>query len=362
VRIASFPDVLAWTATTERIGDDVFERYASRAYDGLGRSLARARAVNETRAVQTLTAVTGLEPESLERLTLAPETTSRLLRTTPGDGVIEFVDVSLRAELRRAGVAVDDESPCVSALGDYAWDPLGGERRTAPLDGIAVDFESPYADSIDLSGLDRETLPRRPAYSARERERTLRRCSDALALIDATSPEAAWFVRRFTAVLVLAQNPEQPDQFASGSNGMYIGRTFLMNVHREEVETERLVDALIHEAVHALLYMDELETPWLPRALRDARTDVRSPWSGRSLHVRQFLQACFVWYALVEFWAGALVAGTCDQVAAGDFLRRSATGFSASLLPALDPWRDDIAPELFGAVEEMRATVLDALG
>jgi HEXXH motif-containing protein len=311
-------------------------------------------------AARVLSRVQSLDGEALERLALAPEMTSRVGRPASQVSILPFIEQSVRAELRRAGTSVDAGEPCLSALGDYSCDAAGGERRAETLrGGIPLDFDSPYAATVDVAGLDRNVCPARPVYEASERRRIVDRSDAALRAIAGIAPEAAWFVNRFTKVLIVQRNLEEPSEFTSGSNGLYIGRTFLANAHLASVTVERLADALVHEAVHALLYMDELETRWLTAGSgHDAY--VRSPWSGRDLLLRQFLQACFVWYGLACFWSRAALVNVFDRREVLAFLRRTALGFHAPLADLLAPWEAIIAPELFAAATTMRSTIVDA--
>ena len=71
-----------------------------------------------------------------------------------------------------------------------------------------------------------------------------------------------------------------------------------------------IAEALVHEAIHSLLYMQERCHPWVPAELYAPVPRVVSPWRGRNLALRPFLQACFVWYGILQFWGKATTTGT----------------------------------------------------
>ncbi|MFJ9696303.1 aKG-HExxH-type peptide beta-hydroxylase [Kitasatospora sp. NPDC101183] len=90
-----------------------------------------------------------------------------------------------------------------------------------------------------------------------------------------------------------------------------------------------LMDAVLHEAVHGLLYMVEEQESWFTDPAAPWASSMRSPWSGRDLPLHSFVQACFVWFALVCFWREAEVEG------ADGMFRRAARGFEDGRLPAV---------------------------
>ncbi|WP_189278782.1 aKG-HExxH-type peptide beta-hydroxylase [Kitasatospora griseola] len=89
------------------------------------------------------------------------------------------------------------------------------------------------------------------------------------------------------------------------------------------------VDALVHEAVHGLLYMIEEQESWFTDRAAWRTSSMRSPWSGRDLPLHSFVHACFVWFALLCFWADAELDG------ADGMFRQASKGFESGRLPVL---------------------------
>jgi len=115
-------------------------------------------------------------------------------------------------------------------------------------------------------------------------------------------------IYKFTNVIVLKRQNYQSGNrhFFSSSDGYYIGRTVLGNV--ELVSPEILVDSIVHEAIHALLYMIDEKFQWQPSPEESDKigNKILSPWSGNKLSIRNYLQAIFVWYGLFNLWKFAL--------------------------------------------------------
>ena len=61
-------------------------------------------------------------------------------------------------------------------------------------------------------------------------------------------------------------------------------------------------DALVHEAIHAVVYRLELIEFLHLDDRASLAQQTTSPWSGRSLTLRSFVHACFVWYGLWHLW------------------------------------------------------------
>jgi hypothetical protein len=84
-----------------------------------------------------------------------------------------------------------------------------------------------------------------------------------------------------------------------------------------------------------------------------------SPWTGTKLPVRQFLQACFVWYGLVHFWALAWTTGAFapDRVRARLTLATSGFLFEDLVDTLVGMCGDGIAPAIVNAICEMQGVV-----
>lgn len=156
---------------------------------------------------------------------------------------------------------------------------------------------------------------------------------DAFRLLRDVSPAAHAFTLAMTRSLILAPSVERP-VFWSSSPERFLYASRLWNLDHADVEPAIVADALLHEAVHSWLDLDcllnSLEPggrPWLPGPLMsDGVSRLTSPWSGAPLSLPIFVHACFVWYALLQFWSDAMGVGAAPESAAG-LARRAWRGF-----------------------------------
>jgi hypothetical protein len=93
----------------------------------------------------------------------------------------------------------------------------------------------------------------------------------------------------------------------------------------------------------------------------DARA--RSLWTGTPLPLRSYLQACFVWYGLLHFWAAAVKAGTFDPRRVRSRIEQATIGFlRAPVLDQVAPYREGIAEVLLDTVDELQERVVATFG
>ena len=124
-----------------------------------------------------------------------------------------------------------------------------------------------------------------------------------------------------------------------------------------------MADSLVHEAIHAALYIIARSFPFIQNGLDPAHT-IRSPWSGRPLDPDSFAHAVFVWFGLRQFWRKALLgdAFTPEQVAT--HLGRAQRGFEGpGLEEALDQNGHVLSPYVIASIRmlisEMRRGSFD---
>jgi hypothetical protein len=141
-------------------------------------------------------------------------------------------------------------------------------------------------------------------------------------------------------------------RIGSLSHCQFAGLSLILNAHHDDVTLAAVADRIIHESIHDLLYMGHFTEPVLATSLPTDPTAVavESPWTGRSLTLRNYLHACFVWYGLARFWELDSQAFAPDQRTQRGDLARS--GFRA--VPSV------LAP-LKGAVDLLSPSVRDAL-
>jgi hypothetical protein len=159
--------------------------------------------------------------------------------------------------------------------------------------------------------------------------------------------------------VALQMKGPQGSSFISSSNGWYIGRTLLVNL--EQVPTELVADALIHEAIHVLLYMVDEVNPWQPSLEMSTAlgNTIVSPWTLNKLSIRNLVQAVFVWFGLFNFWQKALAFEKYDQEFCRNRLQFIYNGFERlqvnETLPA-----EYCKPELIQLIKNIRQGILDA--
>jgi hypothetical protein len=354
VRLDEVPEVLRWQDGADLL-DRVHGWWSTETLQRLDHLLLR---LTTAQAAEVEATVEALDPAAGERLLEAPETTFRLWWSENPAEVGSFIVRGAAAERACAGRQPAAEGPLWTARGDFAMLTDGRVVRAPVISGLpTLDFGSPAGCALDLTG-ERYTIaePRTP-LDERERGIVVDRLRNLADQMPAASACVARFVERFTKALILQPDPGEP--FSSGSNGQFVGRSAIGNPQLPTVDAAVLADALLHEAIHSFLYMQELSRSWvLDPALYDAVPRVTSPWTQRRLPLRPFLQACFVWYGLLNFWARAHAAGAFDETRRLQLLERAAAGFIGDrLVGALKPYRAACRDEVLVAVDEMQSDV-----
>jgi hypothetical protein len=330
--------------------------------------VAAAQAALRAQARDAGAAIERLDDSARRRLLRAPEVTRRLLFPTPVPGrgdAAGFVARAAAVEAALAGTGPVPATASWTALGDAFVQPDGTAYRWPQLgrvDGPALDFGSPWAHRVDLSGRHEFTRsPRRP-FTPDEVRLTHDRVTATFEALADVSPVVVPFVARATCVLVLQPHPDAPDQVASGTNGNYVGRSFLTNPHRAEATLACLAEGIVHEAIHGLLYRDAFTQAWVSGHAAHEVPRVESPWTGRALPVRPYLEAACVWFGLVHLWALAYRAEAFEPEIARRQLLRAVAGFGAGpLVDRVRPWWGDIRADVLETVDGLQDMVVDVL-
>jgi hypothetical protein len=356
--LISMPDALGWQSSSHTLLNQVHENFVQLVQGRLSAVVRAASGSDDREMIAVVSDIRAASDGSLARVLLAPETTTRLLQARQSNlaDTCQYLRRSLAVEeelwLKGAGA----EAGRWTALGDalVCKGRVSGRELVPGL--IPIDFHSPFGNAGGMAGSEGAEGPTEGFLSVNERAITLERLADARDLAAESSGEALDAVRALTKVLVLRIDPRR--SFSSGSTGLYVGRTVLGNPHAPGVTAPEVAEALVHEAIHSALYMLEWEQPWVPVELYTNDQRVLSPWSGRLLPVRPFLQACFVWFGLANFWAAALKRGVVPlqaqvhlTAAIAGFLRR----------PLLDQMNGDdlklVVPQVRDAVNEMQLKI-----
>lgn len=357
----AMPELLSWSAGNS-VFQQVHDAYVALMSDSLGQVIGKICRENLHLGEHLRAGVHSASDEALMRVLMAPETSHHLLWPESHTLVstATFLSRSFRAEAARTGQRIAFQEETWTALGDVGFFPNGIVCSMPSLpEMMPLDFGSPYATKIDLSGAERPDFPVRTGFDPVEINHVLNRLRAAQEQIYATSATVAQFIVQFNKVLVLQKDPENPGQRASGSSGQYIGRSFITNPHIVAVDAAGLADAIVHEGIHALLYMQERQKRWVfNSSLCEPIARIESPWSGNPLPLRPFLQACFVWYGLLHFWCLALTCETFHPQHVHTHIMRSLQGFvKGPLLTRIARYTPDISPDLLNAIQEMQAIV-----
>ncbi|MFD7643446.1 HEXXH motif-containing putative peptide modification protein [Kitasatospora sp. NPDC059795] len=276
-----------------------------------------------------------------------------------GPGMSEVVAVALHSHLR---VVQDGLAPLLpklprtqlgelARLDDLAWHRLladpsafgllkGGLGRAEPAADVEALLERVRArPGLRVHGIEVDTSSRRTAPVFARVDAAFNGASDyggaelgqLERLLGATLTAAASNEHVETlitgCVRVISMRREASRAPSSSSWPSLPGYIRLWNAEQGDLALR--VDAVIHEAVHCLLYMIEEQENWFTDQAAAWGSSMRSLWSGRDLPLHSFVHACFVWFALTCFWAEARVEG------ADDMFRRAATGFDGGRLPAV---------------------------
>jgi hypothetical protein len=362
--IAEMPIVLTWIDPEPALGC-VYQSYVDLVSDRLGYLLQAVQDESPADYEAVSYALEEASDESFMRVLTAPETTYRLIwRREPVVERARFIASALWAEAARAGeVNVRRcERETWTALGDVGFLPGGSRLENPRLNAaLPLDICSPHRLNIHINGAPGGQLGDLVEESAVSE--VVSKVNRALDGIARTGPKFAAFVERFNAVLIARVDAQNEALFTSGSNGEYIGRSFVTNAHIAPVGPVDLAESLIHEGIHALLYMQEREHAWVsdeelydPLAAR-----VVSPWTGAHLGIRPFLQACFVWYGLLHFWAATTGTGAFDNELVRVRMIAAMRGFvGAPLEERIEPFRSGIVPDVIRTIGRLQEHVVQS--
>jgi hypothetical protein len=247
--------------------------------------------------------LTNLGATNRLRFFLAPETFSRVRK---GNGVsfadnLTFFGESLLAEGCYSGERTIDDV-CWSARGDFCTSSANEELASFGMrhyrngfasqegaDGVSIDLCSPYRGVKSL-------LPADTRYFGHEAELLIQHLKGAYDEIRLINRHSFAFVRRFTQTVSCAKKFGGTSH-GSSSSASHIGRVILYNAHL--MDGALLVSTLIHEAIHQALNIVDV---FHPLVNDDGTARIVSPWTAKQLSLANFVQACFVWYGLLQFW------------------------------------------------------------
>lgn len=311
--------------------------------------------------------IISLPKSSQQRLLLAPRLYS-LLRSKNQPGAEEIDSLKQFLDLEKYLCNQDGDRPPGSwtALWDFYLGPEKEVEEHAPActSGLSFRdemFRAPKLGSIVLDALRPFTKTDFPDqigevtnHTPEEVEFITWRLEQSLEQISRISPTARTAVEALVQVISLVRVPQSKKGVTqSFSNKPVLGRMGLANADSDWWSFSKIADALVHEAIHALIYRIELtDSLYLDDSVEHESFTAVSPWSGRTLPLHSFVHACFVWFGLWNFWR---LASPEEYKAAEELRNRAAHGFLAGHpLPCIpDAARDRIRPEVRHAIDRM---------
>jgi hypothetical protein len=349
--------VLRWKGCEQEALDLAESAYTSMLAERLGGCLGDLEEVEPDLATHILRLLSSADSVTLRRVLLAPETTCRLLWGHPGAcddrSFWQFLSDAFEIEFTlcppapvpgQAGLPSTSSSTRWSALGNVRFNVAEGIVAQVPLGGLVVDADSPAAVCFD--GTNDICILLKHYGDPMAKKTALSKTREAMLALDAMDQTIANFVRRFTLVANIVTDQSESG-FSSGSTDQYIGRSIFWNAHLPGISLEVLAEALVHEAIHSLLYMHEVREPWfISTDEYPCDAFVESPWTGARLRLEPFLQACFVWFGLCNLWSSALGKSTFVAQRVHERLNTARRGFLIGpLLSRLAEHVPLIAPE-----------------
>ncbi|WP_151088600.1 hypothetical protein [Hymenobacter baengnokdamensis] len=227
------------------------------------------------------------------------------------------------------------------------------------LDTVPVDFFSPYALRISNADVNEPLENTIAAYDFGEIEALCYWFDAAVAPLADYLPIAHQVSSFLRAIVVnKISHAGRVTNFISGSDARYIGRTVLSNV--QGVSPELLVEAFVHESIHATLYMADACSPWLPTREQTRLAGYRavSPWTGNRISISSIQEAIFVWYGVYKLWLVALERGLYTEQRVMSRLAFVSRGFRAlNLSQIATACEFRVSAELQDVVEVMKQDV-----
>jgi hypothetical protein len=275
--------------------------------------------VAENRAAAPLFEAIDRLPSSVRRAFLRrPIIASTLFSGCWRDQDIAIIATHLAHALHRSG-ASGFETGGRRELGDIAkYRSTSGNALTFVFINDIGPLVAPTPAGLDWGALQR--------LNDTDEAAVRRKFAAAWEIISVASDQAAEFVDAFTEVVAVQNHPPTQSEFNSSSFSGLVGLAVFTNPMAQVADEAIIVDALVHEAIHAALYTHEsMFDPLVPI---DAPADIRlvSPWTGARLTLEAFCQACVVWYGLSLFWRRAQEAGV-GGTRAEDLQAKAARGF-----------------------------------
>ncbi|MBZ5492077.1 MAG: hypothetical protein LAO76_14185 [Acidobacteriia bacterium] len=198
-----------------------------------------------------------------------------------------------------AGCVSDHDAPLYNQRGEL----VNGPHEVPPNN----DYRISFGGDLPIPFMDRGGNSLSPILGD-DAQHILDKVTGAGNLVRNVNEKAYAFSRQYTEVLVFRYESQYPADFSSGSFQTLPGFSLICNCHLTTATEAVLADAIIHEAIHSIIYQFESFGEPLRRKGKRTNFQVVSPWTGTTLGVESFAQACLVWFGLLHFWKSA-----CDH-------------------------------------------------
>jgi hypothetical protein len=373
--ISQIPQALRWTAHSEAF-ESIDRDYRLQLFLRWGRAVLSLKEFDRIQG-ESLFKKSRLLPQSaFQRFLTAPEIVCRLthpaLIALNSNSNAQFFGDALEAELDRLAIKQElSEHDVWSALGDYhrpgsvqsvtpnlmnqsagnssEWNPDSIFQASSLSLNIPVDFVSPFTRSQQM---EKDHGPYTD-FSEPEKLVSLNKFESAIEGLEQACSESVVLIKLFTRVII---GRKSLAQMGSISIPEYIGATIIANPHRTITDPLRLIEGMVHEAIHHMLYSFEvIKGPFIPTQKIEQEFQAVSPWSGRKLNPRQYVHACFVWFGLLNLWRRCKNVAAFSQVRIDESLAQASSGFNVgSLLDPLSDVKSQISVELQAALRDIQ--------
>lgn len=284
--------------------------------------------------------LTLIAPDRLEMFLLNPEVSKVLLSDTnqiDHQVFANFLSQCLDAEEAKVKGVINTQSKTLwTANGDFLIQRQGNNDFMTfdsfmLADRVALDFFSPNCLRVSHADLAEDSTSHISNYGFEEVEDLCELMHESVVPLENNGSYFLDIIGMFSRTLILNKVTQSNGKriFFSGSDNDHVGRSILSNA--DLVSKEVIIESLVHESIHSILYMIDRLNQWQPdyklHTSKPGR-NVESVWSGNMITIHSFLQACFVWYGLFEFWKFAKLFNlSYDQSFVSDRLRYIQKGF-----------------------------------
>lgn len=350
-----------YTALMESFNDYVQKKYDILLAKIAKHSQALYEEINEKKTL--------IIPANFDSMLLSPEFLGITLKHSEAhiDKVGEFINTMLDAEIARQQEKFDTSkhSHLWTGNGDYFiyFDPEKEvfEAYEAPKinDTITYDFLSPACLQVNNETLnDDHSIVAN--YGFDDAPLLYDKINDAMAPVD---DRVLTLIMRMTRMIIVKKQLDKDTKeakFWSATHSNYIGKILLVNP--DVASPEDIIDGLVHEAVHSLLYIIEELNPWMPSEEISVKigNQICSPWTNNMLPLRAFLHALFVWYSLFNLWVYARENNLYDQADVKKRIKHIRAGYAEINIrrDIIDAYQLELNDELVQTIENMQEYVL----